>query len=92
VSSFGCPGSPASADPAGVSQRRQIVHELLELIEALDRRLPRVERAGEASIALDAAALRALAVTRVAELTSQDTPDDILPSPGPIQGSGAPSP
>jgi hypothetical protein len=41
---------------------------LEELIEALDRRVPRVEQAGEAGIARDAAALRAKAVERLAEL------------------------
>ena len=46
----------------------QIVRELEELIAALDRRVPRVERAGEAAIARDAAALRAKAVERLAEL------------------------
>jgi hypothetical protein len=41
---------------------------LEELIAALDRRVPRVEQAGEAGIARDAAALRAKAVKRLAEL------------------------
>jgi hypothetical protein len=41
---------------------------LEELIAALDRRVPRVEQAGEAGIARDAAALRAKAVTRLTEL------------------------
>jgi hypothetical protein len=45
-----------------------LTRELEELIAALDRRVPRVEQAGEASIARDAAALRAKAVTRLAEL------------------------
>jgi hypothetical protein len=41
---------------------------LEELIAALDRRVPRVEQAGEAGIARDAAALREKAVKRLAEL------------------------
>ena len=41
---------------------------LTELIEALDRRIPHVERAGEASIARDAAALKVKALKRIAEL------------------------
>lgn len=49
--------------------------ELQELIAALDRRVPRVERAGEASIARDAAALRAKAVRRLAEITAKKTSD-----------------
>jgi hypothetical protein len=46
-----------------------LARELQELIAALDRRVPRVERAGEAAIARDAAALRAKAVQRLAELS-----------------------
>jgi len=45
-----------------------LARELAELIGALDRRVPRVEQAGEATIARDAAALRAKAVKRLAEL------------------------
>jgi hypothetical protein len=44
------------------------VRELQELIEALDRRVPHVERAGEAAIADDAANLKAKALIRLAEL------------------------
>ena len=47
--------------------------ELRELIAALDRRVPRVERAGEPAIARDAAALREKAVNRLAEITEQTT-------------------
>ncbi len=49
--------------------REALVRELDELIAALDRRVPRVERAGEASIARDAAALREKAIRRLAELS-----------------------
>jgi hypothetical protein len=52
--------------------RLQLVHELRELIAALDRRVPHVERAGEASIAGDAAALRTKAVKRLAELEAEE--------------------
>jgi len=51
-----------------------VARELHELIEALDRRTPRVEQAGEASIAKDAAALRQKAVKRLAELTGVSIP------------------
>jgi hypothetical protein len=44
------------------------IRALHELIAALDRRRPRVERAGEASVARDAAALKAKAIERLAEL------------------------
>jgi hypothetical protein len=49
----------------------ELIRELEELIAALDRRVPRVERAGEAAIAREAAALRAKAVERLAELANQ---------------------
>jgi len=49
----------------------EITRELEELIAALDRRVPRVEQAGEADIARDAAALRAKAVERLAELARE---------------------
>ena len=45
-----------------------IIRELLELVAALDRRVPRVERAGEIAIAREAAALKARALKRLAEL------------------------
>jgi hypothetical protein len=41
---------------------------LRELITALEQRLPHVERAGEAAIAHEAAALKAKALERIAEL------------------------
>jgi hypothetical protein len=49
---------------------RDLARELEELIAALDRRVPRVEQAGEAAIARDAAALRAKAVDRLATLAT----------------------
>ena len=45
-----------------------LVHDLRELIAALDRRVPRLEREGERDIALDAKALKRAAVKRIAEL------------------------
>ena len=47
---------------------------LVELIEALDQRLPQVKRAGEAGIATDAAALRASAVQRIKALERRPPP------------------
>jgi hypothetical protein len=44
------------------------VRELHELIAALDRRVPRMEHRGEASIASDAAALKVEALKQIAEL------------------------
>lgn len=60
------PGSRRSVPMAMTSV--DVVRELRELIAALDRRVPQVQRAGEITIASEAAALRALAVKRLAEL------------------------
>jgi len=51
--------------------RIRVVRELLELIAALDRRVPQVQRASEASIARDAAALKARALKRIEELEQE---------------------
>ena len=51
--------------------RSELKRDLRELIAALDRRLPAVERAGEIAIAREAAALRASAVARLAQLTTE---------------------
>jgi hypothetical protein len=45
-----------------------LVHDLRELIAALDRRVPCLEREGERDIALDANALKRTALKRIAEL------------------------
>jgi len=62
---------------------RELARELEELIAALDRRVPRVEQAGETAIARDAAALRAKASSRLAELATD-------PADGPEPDSGDP--
>lgn len=46
-------------------RRVRIVRELHELIAALDRRVPQVQRVGEAAIATAAAGLRAEALKRI---------------------------
>ena len=45
-----------------------LVHDLRELIAALDRRVPRLEREGERDIAHDAQALKRAALRRIAEI------------------------
>lgn len=45
-----------------------LIRHLHQLIEALDRRVPHVERAGEAQIAADARVLRERALRRLLEL------------------------
>ena len=46
---------------------------LQELVEALDKRSPRLERAGEAQILVDARRLRVSAIRRIAFLREHDT-------------------
>jgi hypothetical protein len=48
--------------------RARALRHLTELVAALDRRVGHVERAGEAAIARDAAALREKALKRISEL------------------------
>ena len=50
------------------TNRAQTVRELYELIAALDRRVPQVERAGEIAIARAASALKSEALKRIEEL------------------------
>jgi hypothetical protein len=52
------------------TDRQRLIDRLRELIEALDNRVPHLEREGETRIADDAAALRQKAVERLAELES----------------------
>lgn len=47
------------------AQAREMLADLYQLIEALDRRVPRIERVGEAQIAHDAADLRERAVSLI---------------------------
>ena len=48
---------------------------LRELVDALDRRVPRAERVGETRIAFEAAALRRAALNRIEELTRPGVDD-----------------
>ena len=52
---------------AGSDRTRKLRH-LRELIAALDRRVPRVERIGELEVAREARALKEKALRRIAEL------------------------
>ena len=56
-------------DPSAPSTPARIMSALRELIAALDRRMPRLERTGETGIARDASTLRREAVSRMEELT-----------------------
>jgi len=53
------------------SQTSERLRALLEIVDALDRRIPHVERTGEAGIANDAARLRTSAMERIAHLRGQ---------------------
>jgi hypothetical protein len=61
-------------EPDRTSDRERVVATLRELVQALDRRVPHVERLGEVGIAREAAALRKEAANRLDELTL--TPPD----------------
>jgi hypothetical protein len=61
--------------------RNELIRERHELIAALDRRVPQVERAGEASIARDAAALKVKALKRIAELEDHDSLSQFASAP-----------
>ena len=63
-----------------VTSRARSIRNLRELVAALDRRVPHVERAGEALIAQDAAVLKAKALRRIAELENRTAPGE-SPSP-----------
>ncbi len=65
--------------------RMLIVCELYELIAALDRRVPYVERVGEIAIARAAAALRGEALRRIATLEHEADADAIASWFGPTQ-------
>ena len=57
------------------SQVTEMLADLYFLIAAIDRRLPRLERAGEAQIAHDAAELRERAVSLIKRIEGK-TPKD----------------
>lgn len=51
---------------------RTVLEDLRELVAALDRRVPHLDRKGEHDIARDAAALRAEAMKRIREIENED--------------------
>ena len=59
---------------SAASSRAQTVRELYELIAALARRVPQVERVGEISIARAATALKCEALKRIEELEREAPP------------------
>jgi hypothetical protein len=67
------PADAAKRRPVMEVRATKIVGELRELIDALDRRVPHLERAGEGAIAHEAAVLKLEALRRIAALEGQDT-------------------
>ena len=59
----------AVSTPAGAT--KTLIADLREFVEALDRRVPRLERAGEIAIARDASRLRDEAVRRLTKLEAR---------------------
>jgi hypothetical protein len=52
-------------------ERERIIANLEALVSALDRRVPHIERHGEATIAREAAALKGKALERLTELRAE---------------------
>jgi predicted phage gp36 major capsid-like protein len=67
----GAPANPTARRPSMVTTRNELRRELEELIAALERRVPHIERAGEEAIARDAEALRQEALRRIATLDEE---------------------
>jgi hypothetical protein len=59
------------ADQATLAQAHEMLADLWRLIEALDRRVPRLEHTGEAQIASEAADLRARAIALIERLEAR---------------------
>lgn len=64
----------ADRGPTEEMSRSRTIQELRDLIAALDRRVPQVQRAGETSIAVAAADLKARALRRIDDLERQAAP------------------
>ena len=60
----------------GASATSRVLTALRELIRALDRRVPHIERTGETRIARDAQLLRTQAVDRIDELERGDSREE----------------
>jgi hypothetical protein len=55
-----------------LASERSVLDDLRELVAALDRRVPHLDRKGERDIARDAAALREEAMNRIREIENED--------------------
>jgi hypothetical protein len=63
-----------TVEASEASTRAQTLQDLYELIAALDRRVPQVERVGEISIARAASALKLEALKRIEQLEREAPP------------------
>jgi hypothetical protein len=61
-------GKLTTKQAAARTRRKRTIRDLSELIAALDRRIPKVERVGEALIARAAAKLKDEAIKRIVDL------------------------
>jgi hypothetical protein len=66
---------PLPAISENTAEVQEMLSDLAELIAALDRRVPRLERIGEAQIAQDAADLRERALNLIQRIEGK-TPKD----------------
>ena len=62
------PALVAAVMSSSVAELKTTLHQLIELIAAIDRRLPQTERSGESAIAMAAMRLRVEAQKRIGEL------------------------
>jgi len=62
----------AQPSPQRECGERRMLEDLRELVRALDRRVPRLDRSGEVRIARDAAALRDRALERIARIEAPE--------------------
>ena len=65
------------ADRTEAIHREELLANLQRLVEAIDRRVPHLERSGEVAIATDAAILRGQAVALIATLIDAGTQEPL---------------
>ena len=64
-----------TSQPSVSDRARQMLADLYELIAALDRRMPQLDRVGEAQIAHDAADLRERAISLIRRIEGSQQMD-----------------
>jgi hypothetical protein len=78
------PSDPGQTPTAPHADATPLIVHLRELIAALDRRVPQIERLGESAIAHDAAELKRVALDRIAQLEARaDSPAPVNRADGP---------